>query len=70
MKCLFVIEIIKQQVVILFDMQVKKCNEKYNPKYKKMNGMDLAQLSLDTVKMFKNDAESAGFELWVLQKTS
>jgi transaldolase len=29
----------------------------------KMSGMDLAELSLDTVKMFANDAKSAGFTL-------
>jgi len=29
----------------------------------KMSGMDLAALSLDTVKMFANDAKSAGFSL-------
>ena len=29
----------------------------------KMSGMDLAELSLDTVKMFANDAKSAGFSL-------
>ena len=29
----------------------------------KMSGMDLAELSLDTVKMFANDAKAAGFSL-------
>lgn len=29
----------------------------------KMSGMDLAELSLDTVKMFANDAQAAGFTL-------
>ena len=29
----------------------------------KMSGMDLAELSLDTVKMFANDAKAAGFHL-------
>ncbi len=29
----------------------------------KMSGMDLGELSLDTVKMFANDAKAAGFSL-------
>jgi hypothetical protein len=29
----------------------------------KMAGMDLKELSLDTVKMFANDAKAAGFSL-------
>jgi transaldolase len=29
----------------------------------KMSGMDLTELSLDTVKMFANDAKAAGFSL-------
>jgi transaldolase len=29
----------------------------------KMSGMDLGELSLDTVKMFANDAKAAGFTL-------
>jgi hypothetical protein len=29
----------------------------------KMAGMDLGELSLDTVKMFANDAKAAGFSL-------
>ena len=29
----------------------------------KMAGMDLTELSLDTVKMFANDAQAAGFKL-------
>ena len=29
----------------------------------KMAGMDLSELSLDTVKMFANDAKAAGFSL-------
>ena len=32
-------------------------------KAQKMAGMDLAGLSLDTVKMFYNDAQAAGFTL-------
>ena len=32
-------------------------------KAQKMTGMDLAALSLDTVKMFANDAQAAGFKL-------
>jgi hypothetical protein len=29
----------------------------------KLSGMDLKELSLDTVKMFANDAKAAGFNL-------
>jgi transaldolase len=32
-------------------------------KLTKMHGMDLTELSLDTVKMFANDAAAAGYKL-------
>ena len=52
-----------RDVLRLSPAETSFLNYAITAKYEKMKGYDLKQLSLDTVKMFYNDAIASGFKL-------